>query len=127
VLDRLGGFVFAFYILLVGSAAFAIVSFAVSVTDQASATPTRHLSRAEAQIQSAEGSAKRPPVTSELLVPSASKISAGVVAGGLDEAEGHFPRLSKVSSGTFSSALPDRQRDHEAHHSPQLFAQNERP
>ena len=37
VLDRLGAFVFAFYILLVGSAAFAIVSafsFAVSVTDR---------------------------------------------------------------------------------------------
>lgn len=130
MLDRLGGFVFAFYILLVGSATFAIVSavsFAVSVTDQASAGPPRHLSRAEAQVQSAERSAKRPPVTSELLVPSASKISAGALAGGLDEAEGYFPRLSKVSSGTFSSALPDCQRDHEAHHSPQLFAQNERP
>jgi hypothetical protein len=116
-----------FYILLVGSAAFAIVSFAVSVTDQASATPPRHLSRAEAQIQSAEGSAKRPPVTSELLVPSASKISAGGLAGGLDEAEGHFPRYRK------SRLARSHPRSRIAKETTRriilrsLFAQNERP
>ena len=95
MLDRLGGFVFVFYILLVGSAAFAIVSafsFSVSVINhRASAVTPKHLSRAEAQVQSVERSAKRPPATSELLVPSASKISAGALAQGLDAAEGHFP------------------------------------
>jgi hypothetical protein len=99
VLDRLGGFVFAFYILLVGSSAFAIVSafsFSVAVINhRASAVNPRHLSRAEAQVRSAERSAKHPPVTSELLVPSASNMSAGALAKGLDEAEGHFPSRQK--------------------------------
>lgn len=116
VLDRLGGFVFAFYILLVGSAAFAIVSafsFALSVTH-------RH-ARAT--------SAKRPPVTSDLLVPSASKISAGALAEGLDEAQGHFPsdqkprvaRRARVAGWVRHRALYHPrycQREYEPHHSP---------
>jgi hypothetical protein len=62
--------------LLVGSSAFAIVSafsFSASVINhRASAVTPRHLSGAEAQVQSVERSAKRPPVTSELWVPSTS-------------------------------------------------------
>lgn len=130
MLDRLGGFVFAFYILLVGSAAFAIVSavsFAVSVTDQASAGPPRHLSRAESQVQSAERSAKRSHVTSELLVPSASKISAGAVERGLDAAEGHFARYRKprLARSRPRSRIAKEITSRIILRS--LFAQNERP
>jgi hypothetical protein len=144
VLDRLGGFVFVFYILLVGSAAFAIVSafsFSVSVINhRASAVTPKHLSRAEAQVQSEERSAKRPPVTSGVLVPSASNMSAGALAKGLDEAEDHLPSRQKPHlsrparvAGWVRHRARTHARSRIAKESTSriilrsLFAQNERP
>ena len=92
MLDRLGGFVFALYFVFVGSAVFAIVSafsFAAGVTERnVGETKPKHLSKAEAQIQSDERSATRRSVTPDLIVPSAPKISATALAKGLDDAEG---------------------------------------
>ena len=143
MLDRLGGVVFAFYFLLVGSAAFAIVSafsFALSISDRhVSVTTPRHPSRVEAQIRSKERSATHLPMKADLVVPSASNITASALAKGLDKAEGHLPpdeksrfaRRTRVAGWTRRQQRSQRSQIAKQSTSRiilrSLFAQNELP
>lgn len=144
MLDHLGGFIFAVYVLFIGSSAFAIVSafsFAVSISGEHLKVTQRHLSRAEAQVLSAERSAKRPPDKSDLLVPAAPDRPASVLAKEMDEAESQFPpaRRSYLAKGARVAGWARRKEG--SHHQRSriskestsriilrsLFAQNELP
>ena len=75
VLDRLGGFLFAIYLLLIGCAAFAIVStftFAVRLPGQSlKGTVSAQVSRTEAELRSRDRTANwRQPQAARLVPPA---------------------------------------------------------
>jgi hypothetical protein len=99
VLDRLGGFVFAVYLLLIGCAAFAIVSaftFAVRLPGHSLkvAAPAQ-VSRAEAGLRLRERTNNWRPPQAASLVPPAPQMSVGELTKGLEEAEGNSPSMQK--------------------------------
>jgi hypothetical protein len=100
VLDRLGGFVFAVYLLLIGCAAFAIVSaftFAVRLPGHSLkvAAPAQ-ISRAEAGLRSRERTANWRPPQAASLVPPAPQMSVSELTKGLEAAEGTSPPMRKT-------------------------------
>jgi|SRR6185312_5739091 len=97
VLDRLGGFVFAVYLLLIGCACFAIVSaftFAVRLPGQSLKGPAQ-VSRAEAELRSRDRTANWLPPEAARLVPPAPQTSVSELTKGLEEAEGNSPAMRK--------------------------------
>jgi hypothetical protein len=99
VLDRLGGFVFAVYLLLIGCAAFAIVNaftFAARLPGHSfKMTVPAHVSRAEAGLRSRERAINWRPPQSARLVLLAPQMSIGELTKGLDAAEGNSPAMRK--------------------------------
>jgi len=100
VLDRLGGFVFAVYLLLIGCAALAIVSaftFAVRLPGHSLkvAAPAQ-ISRAEAGLRSRERTANWQPPQAASLVPPAPQMSVSELTKGLEAAEGTSPPMRKT-------------------------------
>ena len=99
MLDRLGGFVFAVYFLLIGSAAFAIISafpFAVRLTGYSlKVTVPAHASRAEVGLRSQERAANWRPALAVRLVPPAPRMSVSDLTKGLEEAEGNSSAIRK--------------------------------
>jgi hypothetical protein len=99
VLDRLGGFVFAVYFLLVGGAAFAIVSaftFAARLPGHNLKVSTAvHVSRAEAGLRSRERAINWQPPLADPLVPPPPQMSVNELTKGLEEAEGDSPSIRK--------------------------------
>jgi hypothetical protein len=100
VLDRLGGFVFAVYLLLIGCAAFAIVSaftFAVRLPGHSlRGTVPAKVSRAEAGLRLRERTANWRPPQAASLVPPAPQMSVSELTKGLEAAEGTSPPMRKT-------------------------------
>jgi hypothetical protein len=138
VLDRLGGCVFAVYLLLIGCAAFAIVSaftFVVRLPDHSfKLTVPAHVSRAEAVLRSRERTANWRPPQAARLVPPAPQTSVGELTKGLEEAEGnsaamrkfHFVRRPRVAGWVRREKPSPRSSNESTSHIilRSLFAQN---
>ena len=99
VLDRLGGFLFAIYLLLIGCAAFAIVStftFAVRLPrSKFKGTVSAQVSRTEAELRSRDRAANWRQPQAARLVPPAPQTSVGELTKGLEAAEGNSPAMRK--------------------------------